>query len=108
MIVNEPLVAGVIADADADAWSVFDPTRLMLKSLNVALPVESVFLVSVPLNVPLPLANATVTGTPFVGIVVPLAAFSICTTTDVRIAPGFGSRWLWCNHQCVDIGDLKT
>ena len=66
--------------------NVFGPTRLMLKSLNVALPVESVFCVSVPPNVPLPLLMAMVTGTPLVANGVPLR-YCACTTTGANTAP---------------------
>src|ERR1039457_3238973 len=60
-IINAVLVA--VANPDDEARSVFVPMRLKLRSLKVALPVGSVFCMSVPLNVPLPLFNESVTDT---------------------------------------------
>src|SRR6266404_1359465 len=81
-IAKAALVA--VAHAGDEARSVFVPMRSNLKSLNVALPAGSVFRLSVPLNVPLPLFNETVTGTPLVAIGFPPGS-STCTTTGARI-----------------------
>jgi len=60
-MVNALLTAAV--RLPLDAVRVFDPIRLMLRLSNVATP-DVVFLVTVPLRVPVPVVRATVTGVP--------------------------------------------
>ena len=79
LIVNALLTADV--NEALVAVNCFDPTRLMLRSLNVARPLTSVACVVVPLSVPVPLVKATETSTPELRTSLSYTSLN-CTVTD--------------------------
>ncbi len=83
-MVNALLTAAVRLPLEARI--VFDPVRLTLRLLNVAMP-EEVVRVNVPLRTPVPEASAIVTVVPVVVTGFPNASVSITVTAGVITAP---------------------
>ena len=82
-ITNEALIAS--NRPTADAFSVFVPMRLILRSSNVASPLAPVFRDVVPLSVPVPEFREIVTVIPEAGTLFPKASFN-CTVTGGAMA----------------------
>src|SRR2546422_912886 len=67
------------------AVRVFEPTRLMLRLLNVAIPLVFVDWMVVPLSVPVPVVNVIVTDA--LGTLLPNASFACTVTAGEMLTP---------------------
>lgn len=98
-MVNALLTADV--NPVLDAVRFFEPSRLMLKSLNVARPLASVVFVVVPLSTPVPEDNVIVIETPAVDTLL-LSAFCSCTVTGgLIVPPGAAADGCWAKTTFV-------
>jgi hypothetical protein len=104
-MLNTSLIAGV--RFGAVALNLLYPIISRLKLLKVALPKASVFLVRVPLKVPIPLLNERVIGTPLVATGSPIGC-TICTTTGGRVAPGIFPLTGWLANTSLSIDATRT
>src|SRR5436190_1093920 len=72
---------------ELDAVRFLEPARLMLRLLNVARPVPSVFTLVVPLSVPVPVLRDMLMPTPEVATLLLLASCNCAVTDGVMPAP---------------------
>jgi hypothetical protein len=98
-MVNALLTADV--NPVLDAVRFFEPSRLMLKLLNVARPLAFVVVVVVPLSTPVPEDNAIAIETPAVDTLL-LLAFCSCTVTGgLIVSPGAALDGCWAKTTFV-------
>src|ERR1700690_4106101 len=92
---KELLIAGV--SPALDAVSCFVPTRLMLKSLNVATPEALVSCAVVPPSVPVPVESVIVIDTQGDGTLFFSASRSLTVIAGVMIVPAVSLVGCWMN-----------
>ena len=99
-MVNELLTADV--NPVLDAVRIFEPVRLMLKSLNVARPLAFVVLVVVPPSTPVPEDNDIVIETPEVDTLLPLPSCNCTVTAGLIVPPAVECKVSCTTRRLVD------
>ena len=107
-MVNELLTADV--NPVLDAVRIFEPARLMLKSLNVARPLAFVVLVVVPPSTPVPEDNDIVIETPEVDTLLPLPSCNCTVTAGLIVHPAvvFDGCWTKTTFVAVPVDNTNT